>query len=188
MKGWRWRAPPSGVPKNLVLVGYRGAGKSTLGRRIAKRISLKLVSTDSEVSRRLGKSIPDFVAENGWPAFRAEERAVVADFCDKQNLLIDTGGGVVEDPVNVEKLRNSGIVFYLEADARTLENRIAFTGGRPSLTGKASASAEVMEVLIRRDPLYRLAAHHVVDVRDDSFLKAVEVIVDTYHKEIGTKG
>jgi len=171
------------VSKNFVLIGYRGAGKSTLAKKISKKLPLQLVSTDQELVRQFGKSIADFVKENGWEAFRKEEKKVVEDFSKKHDLLVDTGGGVVEDPDNVRLLRESGIVFYLEADALTLSRRIEITGGRPSLTGTASAAEEVAQVLARRDPLYRDAAHHVIDVRETNFFKAVDEMVDIYQRE-----
>lgn len=174
---------PFAVAKNLVLIGYRGAGKSTLAKKISRKLPLQLVSTDQELVRRFDMSIPDFVRENGWEAFRKEEKTVVEEFSQKQDLLVDTGGGVVENPENVKRLRESGIVFYLEADALTLSRRIEITGGRPSLTGTASAAEEVAEVLARRDPLYRSAAHHVVDVRETNFFKAVDEMVDIYLRE-----
>lgn len=171
------------MSKNLVLVGYRGAGKSTLAKKISKKIPLQLVSTDQELVRRFGKSIPDFVNELGWEAFRKREKEIVEELAKQHDLLVDTGGGVVEDPENIRRLRETGIVFYLEADALTLSRRIEITGGRPSLTGTASAADEVAEVLKRRDPLYRAAAHHVVDVRETNFFKAVDEMVDIYQRE-----
>ncbi|MBL8993894.1 MAG: shikimate kinase [Spirochaetia bacterium] len=171
------------MAKNLVLIGYRGAGKSTLAKKISRKVPLQLVSTDQELVRQFGKSISDFVKENGWESFRKEEKKVVEDFSQKEDLLVDTGGGVVEDPENVRLLRESGIVFYLEADALTLSRRIEITGGRPSLTGTASAADEVAQVLAHRDPLYRAAAHHVIDVRETNFFKAVDEMVDIYQRE-----
>ncbi len=78
---------------NIVLIGYRGTGKSTVGKRVAKKLGRELVSTDAEVVRRARQSIPEIVQAHGWDHFRNLEYEVCRDLAGKDGLVIDTGGG-----------------------------------------------------------------------------------------------
>ena len=80
---------------NIVLIGYRGTGKSAVGKILAAQLGRRLVSTDEEIIRRAGKSIPDLVAAQGWEYFRDLESAVCQDLAGRDNLVIDTGGGAI---------------------------------------------------------------------------------------------
>lgn len=173
--------PGAGAPRpNLVLLGYRGAGKSTLARKLTRLLRLPLLSTDETLVKRFGRPIADEVAEKGWPAFRDAESEVVKEAARSTGTIIDCGGGVVEREGNIAALRASGIVFYLCGNVKTLSGRIGQSKHRPSLTGSKSAEAEVAEVLARRDPLYRAAAHHLIDVNGRRFFTAAEAIARRY--------
>lgn len=170
--------------RNLVLIGYRGAGKSTLARKLKKILKMPLVSTDEELVARFGMPIADWVAAQGWDEFRRIEAEVVRDAAAPGDHIVDCGGGVVERPENIECLRRSGVVFYLTGSVRTLTRRIHPKGGRPSLTGK-DPRAEVAEVLARRDPLYRGAAHFIIDVNGGMFFTAAARIAKIWRREHG---
>jgi len=157
---------------NLVLIGYRGTGKSTVGRMLAARLGLLFVSLDDEIVRLAGMSIPDIVARHSWNHFRELESERVAHFAAMDGQVLDTGGGVVTRPINVEHLRRTGILFLLEAGVEDIVARISGGTERPSLTGARSFTDEVEEVLSVRQPLYLAAAHHVIDT---SKLSAEEV-------------
>jgi shikimate kinase len=148
---------------NLVLVGYRGTGKSAIGRRLSDLLHMPRVSLDEEIVRDAGKSIPDLVAASGWPVFRDIEEGICRKFGQRQGLVIDCGGGVVEREANFESLRGGGRVFWLRATPTTIVSRIGGDQSRPSLTGSKSFTEEVEEVLARREPLYRRLAHEDID-------------------------
>lgn len=148
---------------NIVLIGYRGTGKSTVGRIIADRCRMRIVSTDEQIVVRAGKSIPEIVAESGWDAFRDIEAIVVAEVASMDSIIIDAGGGVIIRQKNVDILRKSGIIFWLTAAIPTIAKRIYDDTERPSLTGNKSFIEEIEEVLKVREPLYRSAAHHIID-------------------------
>ena len=148
---------------NVVLVGYRGTGKSTVGQLLAGRLGLHLVSLDAELERKACKSIPDIVQQVGWPGFRDLEEQIVAEFAAQDGQVIDCGGGVIEREANFERLRAAGPVVWLKASAGTIVSRIQGDSQRPSLTGARSFTEEVEEVLKRRTPLYRRIAHYEVD-------------------------
>lgn len=147
---------------NIVLIGYRGTGKSSVGRALAAKLGLDLVSTDKEIVRRAGRSIPDIVAAQGWEYFRNLESEVCRELADKDRLIVDTGGGAILRPENVEALKRRGKVFWLTASVETIAKRIGGDDQRPSLTGTKSFIDEVQDVLRERTPKYQAAADHVI--------------------------
>jgi shikimate kinase len=171
--------------KNLVLIGYRGTGKSTIGRALAARLGLTYLGLDAEIVRRAGKSIPEIVAEAGWPAFRDLESEVVREAAGRRDHAIDTGGGAVLRPENVAGLRRSGVLFLLTATVADIVARIGGDAGRPSLTGKKSFVEEVEEVLAERRPKYEAAADETVDTSTLSVEEAVERIAASYLRRTG---
>ena len=148
---------------NVVLVGYRGTGKTAVGEVLARELGLTLVSLDAEIVRRAGKSVPQIVEERGWPGFRDLEEEIVRAFAAKDGQVIDCGGGVVERETNIITLQATGPVIWLKASTQSIVERIGGDDQRPSLTGTKSFTDEVAEVLKRRTPLYRRIAHCEVD-------------------------
>ena len=148
---------------NVVLVGYRGTGKSAVGQRLAAELELQLVSLDAELQKKAGKSVPEIVEDSGWPGFRDLEEEIVRTFAARDGQVIDCGGGVIEREANFDVLRSSGPVVWLKASTQAIVDRIAGDDQRPSLTGAKSFTDEVEEVLRRRTPLYQRIAHHAVD-------------------------
>lgn len=148
---------------NLVLVGYRGTGKSAIARRLAWLLGRRAVSLDEEIVREAGMSIPAIVSAHGWSHFRDLEEAVCRKFGAADGLVIDCGGGVVEREGNHVALRRNGRVFWLRASPATIVGRIGGDRSRPSLTGSKSFTEEVEEVLARRTPLYQGICHDVID-------------------------
>jgi len=149
------------VKRNLVLIGYRGTGKSTVAKLLAQRTSWPVVSLDQEIVRAAGMAIPEIVERFGWPRFRELEREQVAAAAARKRQILDCGGGVVEDERNVSALRECGFCVLLTAEIATITERIGGDANRPSLTGKSIVD-EIAEKLEQRGPLYRAAADLVV--------------------------
>ncbi len=170
---------------NLVLIGYRGTGKTTIGMRLAEELGLTYVGLDAELVRREGLSIPEIVARRSCAYFRDREEAIVAEYAAKDDQVLDTGGGVVTRPANVERLRRNGIVFLLWADVPDIVARIRSDTERPSLTGAKSFIDEVQDVLREREPLYRSAADHVVDTSKLSVEEATREIAALFRARAG---
>jgi len=167
---------------NAILIGYRGSGKSSVGRFLAEILGLKLIETDAEIVRKTGMTIPEIVGQHSWDFFRDLESEVIADVTDEKNQVIDCGGGVVIRPQNVEYLQNSGVVFLLESDPEDIIYRIGRSSNRPSLTGDKSFTEEVLEVLEERKPLYQAAADYVFDTSLDSPRTVAGKIASLYRK------
>ena len=116
---------------NLFLIGLPGAGKSTLGRQLARRLRKHFVDADTELEQRLGVSIPTIFEIEGEAGFRDREEAVLADLTALAEIVLSTGGGAVLRPNNRERLKENGTVIYLHAEPATLYARIRHSRNRP---------------------------------------------------------
>ena len=161
---------------NIVLVGYRGTGKSTVGRRLAARLGREFVSTDAEIVKRAKRPIPEIVAQEGWEYFRNLESEICRELASRDRLVIDTGGGAILRAQNVEALKKNGAVFWLTASVETIVKRIGGGNQRPSLTGTKSFVDEIQEVLQERTPKYQAAADHIIATDDRSINQLVETL------------
>jgi shikimate kinase len=148
---------------NIVLIGYRGTGKSVVGRILAKRLNMDYVGMDAAIVERAGMAIPRIVEKTGWPGFRDLETRVALDLAVRDNLIVDTGGGVIERPENIFALSKNGRIFWLKASVDTIVRRIQGDDQRPALTEGKSFTDEVAEVLERRVARYQAAALHAID-------------------------
>ena len=151
---------------NIVLIGYRGTGKSSVAKLLATRTRWPIVSTDLEIIRKAGMPVPDIIRKRGWDYFRDVESEICKQVGKKDRTIIDTGGGAVLRKENVESLRQRGRMFWLTAEVTTVMTRIKNNSDRPSLTGKKSYVEEVEEVLNERLPLYKAAADHMIPTDD----------------------
>ncbi len=163
--------------KNIVLIGYRGAGKTSTANELSKLTGMNVITTDEEISKKVGMPIADFIEKNGWNKFRKAESEVVESLKGIDGAIIDCGGGVVESPDNVRSLRENGTVFWLRAHVSILADRIKDTKNRPSITGKKSFVDEIDEVLAKRIPLYKKASDFEVETSNETPLKAAEKII-----------
>lgn len=164
----------------VVLIGYRGSGKSTVGRMLAERLGLAFVDTDTRIEERSGLSIKEMVEKKGWPYFRTAEKEVIRSLAREEGMVMAVGGGAILDAENRESLKQNSLVFYLAADPATLALRISqdtkTEAQRPSLTGR-EVMAEIGMVLEEREPLYRKVAHYVVDTEDRTVDEVVQEII-----------
>ncbi|MBM4018604.1 MAG: shikimate kinase [Planctomycetes bacterium] len=147
---------------NLVLIGYRCTGKTTVGRLLAERLGWPLVDTDALIQERAGRSIKEIVAAGGWPEFRRLEREVVADVAARQRQVVSAGGGAILDDRNTQALRAGGKVVLLTAAPEVIWQRMKADpktlAERPNLTD-SGGMAEVRAVLEERRPKYLAACH-----------------------------
>jgi len=148
---------------NLVLIGYRGTGKSEVARLLGRRLSMPVVSLDAEIVREAGLSIPQIVERHGWPWFRDLEAELTKRYSQHDRQILDTGGGVILREDNVAHLQSNGRVFWLQASADVIVSRIHKSANRPALTQGKTFTEEVTEVLAQRLPLYQAAANFCID-------------------------
>ena len=173
---------------NIVLIGYRGAGKSTVGRRLAALTKKEFVDTDDLVEERHGARISDIVKSWGWEHFRAMEKRIIEEISSGDNLVIAAGGGVVLDPANVISLKRNGLVIWLKADRQVLYKRMDLDprtkASRPTLTGKG-ALEELGDIMAAREPFYEKAAEIQFDTADLGVEEVVESILPIIKDRIG---
>lgn len=167
---------------NIVLIGYRGTGKSTVGKLLTERLSRALVSTDAEIVKRANRSIPDIVQQSGWNYFRDLESDVCRDLAARDGIIIDTGGGIILRSENVAVLKKHGVVFWLIAGVSEIAARIGGDDQRPSLTAGKSFIEEIEEVLREREPKYRRAAHHLIETDHRSPAEVADSILQLLRK------
>lgn len=166
---------------HLVLVGLMGAGKTSVGEAVARRLGRRVVDTDALVERRSGETVAELFAR-GEATFRAAERAAVADAATTaEPLVISCGGGAVLDPDNRDVLRAHGRVIWLRARPETLSERVGGGDGRPLLADG------VLETLTRlaaeRAPAYEAAAHAAVDTDGLSLEDVVDRVLGAFAAE-----
>lgn len=147
----------------VVLVGMPGVGKSTVARQLAHHLGVPLWDSDSVIERRLGMRIRDYFSTQGEAAFRDLEERVIDELMDGTPGVLATGGGVVLRPANRRRLHARGTVIYLRATPEFLYRRLRYDTKRPLLQ-VADPLARLKDLYVERDPLYREAAHFVMDV------------------------
>ncbi|HLE68028.1 MAG TPA: shikimate kinase [Burkholderiales bacterium] len=152
---------------NLFLVGLMGAGKTTVGRMVARRLKRSFYDSDHEVERRCGVGIPVIFDIEGEPGFRAREAHVIAELAALDGIVLATGGGAVLDAENRRRLAARGTVVYLHARPADLYDRVRHDRNRP-LLADADPLIKLEELYAQRDPLYREVADLVVDTGNQS--------------------
>jgi len=147
---------------NLFLVGMMGAGKTTIGRLLARRMKRAFVDSDLEIEQRCGVSVPVIFDIEGEPGFRAREAQMIAELTAREGVVLATGGGAVLDAESRQRLAARGTVVYLHAPPADLYERIRHDKNRP-LLATADPLARLESLYAERDPLYREVADIVVD-------------------------
>jgi shikimate kinase len=174
----------SQLPINVVLIGYRGTGKSTVARQLGLQIGWDWVDADVEVELRAGKSIAAIFSDEGEGAFRDLESEVLGDLVGRERTVIAAGGGVVLRETNRRQLASCGRVVWLRASPTTILRRIdacATTAARrPNLT-TSGGEVEVVRLLAERTPLYRQCANLEVDTEDKSPAEIAGEIIRQLH-------
>ena len=151
---------------NIVLIGYRGTGKSVVGKLLAARFRMQCIGMDAEIVKRAGMSIPEIVEKYGWQKFRDIESEEARKLATLDSVVIDTGGGVIERPENIEALKTNSCIFWLKASVDTIVSRIQGDTERPALTAGKTFTEEVTEVLELRNPKYKNSAQFEIDTDD----------------------
>jgi shikimate kinase len=162
---------------NIFLIGLMGAGKTTVGRILARELHKTFIDTDREIEKRTGVAIPVIFEFEGESGFRAREAAVIGEFAEQENLVLATGGGAILHPESRVKLAARGRVVYLHAQPGDLYQRTRRDRTRPLLQ-TADPHAKLAELYALRDPLYREIADLVVDTGRQSAGKLAASVID----------
>jgi shikimate kinase len=152
---------------NLILVGMMGAGKTTVGRMMARRLKRAFYDSDEQIERRCGVRIPVIFDIEGEAGFRAREAQAIAELCALDGVVLATGGGAVLSEDNRRRLAASGTVVYLHARPGHLWQRVRHDRNRP-LLATPDPQKKLEELYAVRDPLYREVADIVIDTGKQS--------------------
>jgi shikimate kinase len=147
---------------SFFLVGPMGAGKSTIGRQLARCLKLKFIDSDREIEIRTGVDIPLIFELEGESGFRKRERKVIDELTARQGTILATGGGAVMDKLNRQRLASRGQVIYLHTSVEQQLRRTAHDRNRPLLQ-TANPKQKLQELMELRDPLYREIADWVIE-------------------------
>lgn len=167
----------------IILIGYRGTGKSTVGPLLTERLGWSFIDADVQLESDSGLSVADIFASEGEEGFREREMTLLIELLQRENLVLATGGGVILRPENRTLMQESGFVVWLQASAPTIWQRIqadpTTVKRRPRLTSRHGLD-EVVHLLALREPLYRQTAHFELNTEEMSPSELVATIVEAW--------
>ena len=176
------------MDKLVILIGYRGVGKTTLGKKLAKSLGYRFYDTDDELCRQEKIDISTIVEKEGWQGFRLKEKQLLASLAECENTVVSTGGGAVLHQEVWQELKNCSTIFWLTADHNVLIDRLTRDSQRrsqrPSLTGE-ELREEVIKLLKEREPLYDKIAHYRIDTATQEIDEAVKEMRKMLMEKIG---
>jgi 3-dehydroquinate synthase len=168
---------PDAKNDNIFLVGLMGAGKTTIGRLLARKLGKRFVDSDHEIEARTGASIPWIFEIEGEASFRRREADMIRELTGQHGIVLATGGGAVLDPANRALLAERGTVVYLRASIGSILQRTAHDKNRPLLQ-TADPRGKLEELTAQREPLYRQVAHVVIDTGRPNVQSMVNTILE----------
>lgn len=169
---------------NIFLIGPMGAGKTTIGRKLARRLQMDFYDSDRVIEEHTGVDIPLIFEKEGEAGFRKRELDVIDELTRKNNIVLATGGGAVLNPLNREHLVNRGTVIYLSSSLKSLLERTHKDKNRPLLHGKESPEVILSRLMEERDPLYRETADHIIDTSSNSIRDVIQAIISCLNPDL----
>ena len=169
--------PDGGIAMNLILIGFMGVGKTCVGKGAAQRLGWSFIDTDTLIEEARSMTIPEIFAKHGNTSFRKTEKAVVESVARSHRCVIATGGGVVLDPENVDRLRRHGFLIHLTLSPDIIFDRIGHQSDRPLL--QTDNPRETLEALFQsRESLYRACSDFTIDRNGLNVNETVEKMIE----------
>ncbi|MCR4400702.1 MAG: shikimate kinase [Syntrophomonadaceae bacterium] len=162
------------MDRNIVLIGFMGSGKSAVGRRLARRLHMEYLDTDSEIEALVGMSVQEIFRRYGEKRFRSEEKALAARLAGRKGLVISSGGGMVLEPENVANLRRNGVLVLLSATPAEVFRRLQRSRTQRPLLGRSFTKEDIARLMAEREPYYACA-----DISVTTTGKALDDVVET---------
>jgi len=163
---------------NIVLIGLRGSGKTTVGKILAQKMGREFVEMDELITRKAGLTIPEIVARHGWGKFRDIEEEITGEAAGRDNIINASGGGVVTRENNVIKLKASGVLVWLQAGVDTLVSRTGEDTDRPPLVEGRTRQEDMEITLKERRPLYQQAADLTVNTENKTPEEVADLVIN----------
>ncbi|KKS98375.1 MAG: shikimate kinase, shikimate kinase / 3-dehydroquinate synthase [Candidatus Gottesmanbacteria bacterium GW2011_GWA2_43_14] len=162
---------------NLILIGMRGSGKSTVAKILSETLNLNLIDVDKLIELKAKKSASDIIKTNGLEYFRDLESEIVQNLPDKNKSIIATGGGTVEREINMQALKKDSLIIYLRTMPVTSAGRLANICDRPVLTGAGSMREDLENLYTIRKTVYEKWADIIVETDGKSFKEVADSIL-----------
>ncbi len=163
--------------KNIILIGPMGAGKTTIGRQLAKRLSIRFYDSDHEIEERTGVKISLIFEIEGEEGFRRRETEVIRELSLMNNIVLSTGGGAVTQAENRVVLKNNGYIIYLKSSPEMLFKRTVDDKRRPLLQGDDRLE-QIRKILNEREPAYIEMADEIIDSEKMSIKQIIQKILE----------
>ena len=169
--------------KNLILIGYMGCGKSTIGIKAARAFDFRFMDTDQMIEEREGCSIAELFAQKGEPYFRRCETELIQELIEEQKgMIIATGGGLPMEEANRPLLKELGTVVYLKCCTETLVSRLKGDTRRP-LLAEGELEEKVKTMLKLREPVYEAVADVVIETDENSFYRTICILENIFKEK-----
>ncbi len=165
---------------NIALIGFMGSGKSTVGKVLAKKLGRKFIELDSRIEQNAGKTIPQIFQQDGEIAFREKEIQTVKEIASGKDIVISCGGGVVLNKINIDRLREHGVVVYLTASPAAISKRTSRDRLVRPLLNVEDPVARIKELLKFRKPFYERSA----DMTINTSRLSIEAVVDELIRQL----
>ena len=162
---------------NIILIGFMGTGKTTIGKIVSERLNYKFVDTDDLIQEVCNMTIPDIFSQKGEQYFRDVEKAVIKQISNNYNTVIACGGGVVKNAKNIDNLKSNGVLICLTCDIEILYNRITSNIDRPLASGKSKE--DILKLMQEREKMYKVA-DEFIDTSNASEFDISDRIINIY--------
>lgn len=166
----------------IILIGFMGCGKTTVGKQLEKKFNLSFIDTDEEIEKKYNTTISDIFRIYGEDEFRTKEVSVLADLLTKDNIIISTGGGIIESVEAIDMLVKEKSVIWLDANVFTIVNRLRLElDNRPKLKNEKNLELSVKKLLDSRYEKYKKSSSIRIDVNNkniDEVLSDILVYID----------
>ena len=164
------------MKNNVILTGFMGTGKTSLGKLLATRLGRPFIDIDKKIEDENRMSIPKIFEQYGEEHFRALEKAAVKELSERRGLIIATGGGTIKDEENLNLLKNSGVMICLTTEPEEIFNRTARRGERPVLDGAGNERLETIKKLLAERKKFYDRADYQVDTTNWSPIQIIDDI------------
>ena len=168
------------MKNNIALIGFMGTGKTVVGKSLAKKLNKKYVDMDALIVKKAGKSIPRIFEEDGEIRFRELEIEVTKEISGMKDVIIDCGGGVVLNKINIDRLKRNAIVILLTASPEIILNRVLKEKGQRPLLEVSDRMKKIKDLLSFREPFYNRSADYIIDTSGLSIDEVVERIIEIW--------
>lgn len=163
------------MEKNIVLIGFMGSGKTSVGKKLSRDLKREFIDMDDFIVTKEGMSINEIFEKKGEIYFRNLERELCQRFAEAKSKIIATGGGVIKNDENVENLKKGGIIVYLKSTPKQIAYNLRYDDTRPLLSGK-NKEEKIASLMKEREPVYNRCADVIIDVSGINIDETIEKV------------